>query len=93
MSLTFVSTFIKAIKVRCASLRSVNSPLTLEKVAFFRKLSSHDIEGRLAYNRILFDKANRRVGHVQFELTIKPKNKPNKVVVNDDTQLEENGQE
>jgi hypothetical protein len=88
-----VSFFIKAIKVRCASLRSINSPLTLEKIAFFRKAASNDIKGRLVFNRMLFDKANCRIGDVQLELTIQPKTTSDKVVVDNDTQLEENGQE
>ena len=95
MSLTIFSFVIKAIKVCCALLQSVNSLLTLEKAAFVSKTVSYDINGRLAYNKVLFDKANRHIGDVQFQLTIKSKPKPktNKVVIDDDTQLEENGLE
>jgi hypothetical protein len=59
MSLTVLSLIMKAFKVRCASLRSVSSPLTLE-VTFFRKAASHGIKGRLAYNRMLFEAPRRR---------------------------------
>ena len=93
MSLTMVSFFIKAIKVCCVSLRSINLLLTLEKIAFFRKAASNDIKGRLVFNRILFDKAKHCIRDVQLELMIQSKPKSDKVVIDNDTQLEENGQE
>jgi hypothetical protein len=88
-----VSFFIKAIKVHCMLLRSINPLLTLEKIAFFRKAASNDIKGRLVFNRILFNKAKHHIRDVQLELTIQSKPKSDKAVINNDTQLEENGQE